>query len=84
MEPPSTLRSFASRYLAFVRHAFNAESGRFRNFMSYGRQWREDEAIAGERETRVARNLNRYDRETFKFVTSQQALDALRRLILDD
>jgi len=40
-------------------------------------------AIAGERETRVARNLNRYDRETFKFVTSQQALDALRRLILD-
>jgi glycosyltransferase involved in cell wall biosynthesis len=29
----------ASRYLAFVWYAFNTESGRFRNFMDYRRQW---------------------------------------------
>ena len=37
-----TVRMLASRYLAFVRHAFNPERGRFRNFMSYSRQWLED------------------------------------------
>jgi glycosyltransferase involved in cell wall biosynthesis len=36
---PAVVRSLASRYLAFVSHAFNAEHGRFRNFMSYARQW---------------------------------------------
>ncbi len=30
-----------SRYLAFVSYAFNAETGRFRNFMDYQRQWLE-------------------------------------------
>ncbi|HSG67001.1 MAG TPA: glycosyl transferase family 1, partial [Gammaproteobacteria bacterium] len=33
------VRSLGSRYMAFVRHAFDAASGRFRNFMSYSRQW---------------------------------------------
>jgi len=32
----------ASRYLAFIWYAFNNETGRFRNFMSYQRQWLED------------------------------------------
>ncbi len=32
----------ASRYLAFVWYAFNAETGRFRNFMDYQRHWLED------------------------------------------
>jgi hypothetical protein len=32
----------ASRYLAFVWYAFNAEVGRFRNFMDYQRSWLED------------------------------------------
>jgi len=32
----------ASRYLAFVWYAFNAETGRFRNFMDYQRYWLED------------------------------------------
>ncbi len=32
----------ASRYLAFLWHAFHPESGRFRNFMSYERRWLED------------------------------------------
>jgi glycosyltransferase involved in cell wall biosynthesis len=31
----------ASRYLAFVSYAFNAETERFRNFMDYQRQWLE-------------------------------------------
>jgi glycosyltransferase involved in cell wall biosynthesis len=36
------VRGLASRYLGFVRHAFNADTGRFRNFMSYSRSWLED------------------------------------------
>ncbi len=32
----------ASRYLAFLWYAFNAETGRFRNFMDYQRNWLED------------------------------------------
>jgi glycosyltransferase involved in cell wall biosynthesis len=35
-----TLSALATRYLAFVFHAFNR--GRFRNFMSYSRQWVEE------------------------------------------
>jgi len=32
---------FSSRYLSFLEHAFNAASGRFRNFLSYDRLWNE-------------------------------------------
>ncbi|MCC6613051.1 MAG: glycosyltransferase family 4 protein [Anaerolineae bacterium] len=32
----------ASRYLAFLAHAFNHENGRFRNFLSYDRRWLEE------------------------------------------
>src|SRR5262249_10486665 len=32
----------ASRYLAFLRHAFNTQTGRFRNFLSYDRRWLEE------------------------------------------
>lgn len=35
------VRVLASRYLAFVSHAFDQERGRFRNFMSYQRSWME-------------------------------------------
>jgi hypothetical protein len=31
----------ASRYLAFLGHAFNPENGRFRNFLTYERKWTE-------------------------------------------
>lgn len=41
-EERKLVRGLASRYLGFVRHAFNAEIGRFRNFMSYSRRWLED------------------------------------------
>jgi hypothetical protein len=40
-DQPMAVRALASRYLAFVSHAFHRPSGRFRNFLSYGRQWLE-------------------------------------------
>jgi hypothetical protein len=36
-----TVRALASRYLAFVSHAFDRDAGRFRNFLSYSRCWLE-------------------------------------------
>jgi glycosyltransferase involved in cell wall biosynthesis len=41
IEPPASVRALATRYLAFVRFAFDAEHGRFRNFLSYSREWLE-------------------------------------------
>ena len=38
--------------------------------------------LATAQKTVVRRQLNRYDRETFKYLTSQQALDQLRRALL--
>lgn len=40
-EDRHVVRTLASRYLAFVNHAFDAERGCFRNFMSYDRRWME-------------------------------------------
>lgn len=40
---PRLLRTLASRYLAFVSHAFNRPLGRFRNFMSHSRVWLEEQ-----------------------------------------
>lgn len=37
------VRTLASRYLAFIGDAFNRPRGRFRNFMSYTRQWLEEQ-----------------------------------------
>jgi hypothetical protein len=34
--------ALAHSYLAFVRHAWNGDAARFRNFMSYDRSWVED------------------------------------------
>lgn len=39
---PRLVHTLASRYLAFVSHAFNRPAGRFRNFMSYSRNWLEE------------------------------------------
>jgi glycosyltransferase involved in cell wall biosynthesis len=38
---PAAIRALAARYLAFVSYAFDRSSGRFRNFLSFGRQWLE-------------------------------------------
>lgn len=35
------VRPLHARYLAFVSHAFDRDSGRFRNFLSYDRRWLE-------------------------------------------
>jgi glycosyltransferase involved in cell wall biosynthesis len=40
---PRVVRTLASRYLAFVNHAFNRPLGRFRNFMSHSRLWQEEQ-----------------------------------------
>jgi glycosyltransferase involved in cell wall biosynthesis len=36
------LDSLSSRYLSFLLNAFNGETGRFRDFMTYARQWTEE------------------------------------------
>jgi glycosyltransferase involved in cell wall biosynthesis len=36
---PALVRALATRYLAFVNHAFEPRTGRFRNFMSYAHRW---------------------------------------------
>lgn len=41
-EEVCSAHALASRYLAFVQYAFNADCGRFRNFMSYARHWTEE------------------------------------------
>jgi len=40
-DDPVQVGALSSRYLAFVNHAFDRPSGRFRNFFSYSRQWQE-------------------------------------------
>jgi glycosyltransferase involved in cell wall biosynthesis len=40
-ENPALLHRLGSRYLAFVNHAYDRTTGRFRNFLSYARQWLE-------------------------------------------
>ena len=41
-EDPKLVRTMASRYFAFLNHAFNPAMGRFRNFMTHSRFWREE------------------------------------------
>jgi len=41
-EAAAEVKALASRYLAFVSHAFSPTLGRFRNMMSYARNWLED------------------------------------------
>ncbi|MBW1786102.1 MAG: glycosyltransferase family 4 protein [Deltaproteobacteria bacterium] len=36
------LESFSNRYLSFLQYAFNDGKGRFRNFMTYSRQWADE------------------------------------------
>jgi hypothetical protein len=41
-EDPQLVRKLRSRYLGFISSAFDQSTGRFRNFMSYTRNWAED------------------------------------------
>jgi glycosyltransferase involved in cell wall biosynthesis len=38
---PVVIDRLASRYMAFLGHAFNSENGRFRNFLTYEHKWTE-------------------------------------------
>jgi glycosyltransferase involved in cell wall biosynthesis len=38
-----SVSDFSARYLSFLEHAFNAATGRFRNFLGYDRRWNEPE-----------------------------------------
>ncbi len=40
--PEKNLERLATSYLAFLTAAFNEDTGRFRNFMSFGRAWLEE------------------------------------------
>jgi glycosyltransferase involved in cell wall biosynthesis len=40
-DDPAIVRALGTRYLAFVNHAFDRTTGRFRNFLSYSRHWLE-------------------------------------------
>ncbi len=42
LKPSSGLLKLVGIYLGFLQHAFAADLGRFRNFMSYERQWLEE------------------------------------------
>jgi glycosyltransferase involved in cell wall biosynthesis len=41
-EAPELIRTLATRYLAFVCHAYDETTGRFRNFLSWSRAWRDE------------------------------------------
>src|SRR5262249_6310006 len=41
-EESATVRTLGTHYLAFLNHAFDAESRRFHNFMSFSREWIEE------------------------------------------
>jgi glycosyltransferase involved in cell wall biosynthesis len=41
-QPPAELARLERTYLSYVLHCYNEETGHFRNFMSYGREWLEE------------------------------------------
>ncbi len=41
-EVPQVIRALSTRYLAFVNHAFDEDNGRFHNFLTYARHWRDE------------------------------------------
>jgi hypothetical protein len=43
-EPPEVVRLLTTRYLAFMSYAFDDAGGRFKNFLTYGRAWVDEEA----------------------------------------
>ena len=55
--PGENLEDLASTYLAFIAACLNSDTGRFRNFMSHGRQWLEEDHL----ESRGSRNVGSWD-----------------------
>ncbi|QQE13892.1 glycosyltransferase family 4 protein [Planctomycetota bacterium] len=83
---PNALEDLTTRYLSFIGHAFNSETGRFRHRMNYARQW-QDEVGSEESHGRsiwalgetVARSSMR-GHMTFAANLFQQALDTCAKL----
>ena len=42
VEAPAVVRKLATRYLAFMNHAFDESTGRFHNFLTYARAWHDE------------------------------------------
>ena len=45
-EVPAVIRELATRYLAFMNHAFDERAGTFHNFLSYARHWHDEPGSA--------------------------------------
>jgi len=41
-ESPEVVRTLATRYLAFMNHAFDEATGKFHNFLTYARTWHDE------------------------------------------
>ena len=41
-EAPAIVRTLATRYLAFMNHAFDESTGRFHNFLTYAKTWHDE------------------------------------------
>ena len=41
-EAPAVVRTLATRYLAFMNHAFDESTGRFHNFLTYAKAWHDE------------------------------------------
>jgi glycosyltransferase involved in cell wall biosynthesis len=78
--PPDleAVQSLRDRYFSFVVHAFNPANGRFRNFMSYDRQWLE-EAGSEDSHGRAIWALGQFVADTPFAGASHLASDLLRR-----
>src|ERR1051326_3227818 len=67
-------RKLGTVYLAFLNHAFNRNTRRFRNFMSFGRQWLEDcgsEDANGRALWALGMGVRRSRRPSFQGLASQ-------------
>lgn len=77
---PTLTRRLSARYLAFIAHAFNEESSRFRNFMSFSRTWLEEtgsEDSHGRTVWALGTVVGRCDEPGRKELARQLFLDAL-------
>jgi glycosyltransferase involved in cell wall biosynthesis len=77
----------ADRYLSFLHHAFNHDTGRFRNFMSYGRNWLEEQG-SEDSHGRAIWSLGVATRwatsESMRAIASRMLIDAMPRTLKFD
>jgi glycosyltransferase involved in cell wall biosynthesis len=80
----SSLLLSADRYLSFLHHAFNADTGGFRNFMSYSRVWLEEQG-SEDSHGRAMWSLGVATRwantESMRAIASRMLVDAMPRTL---